>query len=161
MTAANQRRPLSAPRAALPVILYFYLLIGLVPAIATIELGMAFGAGSNALLGHFFIYLGVVGTIALAVLIAVRNGAVWGLTLLGLVSRMLVALIVATLAASALLASSAVRQGVVGARSTGEYGLIVIAICVPLAWLLLRGLRRVRWLDPKSTSDEWELPARG
>lgn len=157
---AVHRLPLSAPRAALPVILYFYVLIGIVPAITTIELGQAMGS-SSALLGHFYIYLISVGAVALIVLVAIRNGALWGLKLLSLISRVFIFALVATVAASALLAAGVVQPGVAGARSTGEYGLIVAAVALPLAWLLGRGLRRVRWLDPTSTSDEWEPPAQG
>lgn len=42
----------------------------------------------------------------------------------------------------------------------GQFGIGAFLICTPVLWLLLRALKRVRWLDPTSAPEEWKPPVK-
>lgn len=156
----TRRPPFSVPRQALRVIASFFLVAGSVPALWAMTAGPVFGSSHDLLDDYFPLYLVIVAAFVLGVIFAARTGRLWGLWLLRVAAQMLAAMVVTGLVGNGLLALGAVGNGTVAARASGEFGVIGLLICAPVAWLLLRGLTRVRWLDPRSRPEEWEPPLR-
>lgn len=161
MSAAPQDRPpLSMPTAALRLLTYLYLLIGSVPALCLMVLGPLRGTSSDLLSGHLLGYILIVGGWLLFVLFSVRSGRRAGIRLFRGTATGLAVTMAVGLFGAALVTFGLAGDGVRHARLTGQFTLLGLLVCLPLAIVLLRGIGRVRWLDPLSTPDEWEPPAR-
>ena len=157
---AVRRPPFSVPRQALPVMGYMYLLVASAPALCLLTLGPVLGSRRDDLDDHFLAYLGIVSGVYLGLLFAVRSGRVWGLVLLRYVALFLTGLTAVGLAASAMLAVGWLANGTRTTRLSGQFSTMGFLVCAVLAFLLLRALGRVRWLDPRSGPETWEPPLR-
>lgn len=160
VSQSTDRPPLSMPKAAITVLIYLYLLLGSVPAISLMLLGPILRSPTDLLDAHFILYVAVVGGWLLALLFIVRSGRVVGLRLFRGTAWLLTALVALGLVGAVLLSIGQLGNGTRTVRLTGQFGVIGLAICSAFLWRLLRGLTQVRWLDPKSTPNEWEPPAR-
>ena len=146
------------PAAAIPAFISLYLLLGAVPAMALMVSGYFFGSAEDALMANFFPYIAVLSVLMLTTIVGLRRGDLWGIRLFRGLAWVLVALIVVVLLASLALWRDAVGHGLTGAKESGTFVLIAVAVCCVPAFILLRGLHRVRWLDAHSLPNEWELP---
>ena len=155
---AYARPPLSAPReAALPIGLLF-LAWGSVAPVTALAFGTALSISYNLIGEYFLVVVAIAAAPFLAVAFGCRKGTIWSIFLFqGLA---LVALIfgVIDLAAGALLSFGAVGFKDVTSRNTGLYVCICAGVLFTLSLALVWSMRRVRWLDPYSTPDEWETP---
>ena len=147
------RRPRGAPKASNPAVLSFLLLWAATPWMGLLvitvwnkwDFGVYFGAmGWNFLIGC----LGVV------IVVLLNLGHLYAVALFRYVGFALaVAAVAIALCAAAMLAEG----GLPGAdRDAAQFILIFSAFMVPMAAILVRGLLRVRWLDPASKPSEWE-----
>jgi hypothetical protein len=106
-------------------------------------------------------YVLVAGISLLALVFVFRSGRLWGLWTLRCAVLILAALDVAGLLGNALAAMGLIGSGTGYARSSGQFGLLAFLLAgSPLVILLVRGIVRVRWLDPRSAPPEWEKPLR-
>ena len=162
MTASPvPHRPKGLPAAAIPAFISLYVLLGAVPALALMVSGYFFGSAEDALMANFFPYLAVVSILMLTVIVGLRRGDLWGIRLFRGLAWVLVAMIVAVALAGLALWRSGVGRGLTGAKESGAFALIAAALCCAPAFVILRGLHRVRWLDPLSLPNEWEPPVTG
>lgn len=154
------RPPLSMPKAAINALLYVYLLIGSIPAILLMVLPQLLHSNRDFLNDYFLVYLLIVGGWLLTLLFVVRSGRLIGLHLFRSTAFLLTAMLLIGLAAAALVAFGIAGDGTHDARLGGQFGVGAFLICTPVLWLLLRALKRVRWLDPTSAPEEWEPPVK-
>ena len=159
-TVPRSRPPFSMPRAAIVSLFRLYLLIGSVPPILLVVLGPIAGAPHDLLDTYLPEDVALCTIWLLALLFVVRSGRIAGLRLYRGTAFLLVAMwCVASLCALSL-ALGIAGDGTRHVALIGRFGALGCALCLPLAWSLLRDLKRVRWLDPLSTPDEWEPPLR-
>jgi hypothetical protein len=70
------------------------------------------------------------------------------------------------LAVAGLFGNLLVALGLIGSRtscaiSSGQFGALAFLVFgLPFSCLLLRGVTKTRWLDPRSRPEEWEPPMR-
>ena len=149
-------RPKGMPAAAIPAFISLYLLLGAVPAMALMVSGYFFGSAEDALMANFFPYIAVLSVLMLTTIVGLRRGDLWGIRLFRGLAWVLVAMIVVVALAGLALWRGGVGRGLTGATETGAFMLIAAALCCVPAFIMRRGLRRVRWLDPLSLPNEWE-----
>ena len=151
--SAKLRRPRGAPRASNPAVASFYLLWLSAPAMAWLMLtiweqwdfSIYFGA-----ITWFF----AIGCVGVAMVVLLNFGHVQAVALFRYTGF--------ALAASALtIALWAIATIAIGGMSSAAHTatvfvLIYSALMTPMAAVLVRGLLRVRWLDPTSKPSEWE-----
>ena len=157
-TPPAPHRPAGLPAAAIPAFISLYLLLGAVPALALMVSGYFFGSAKDALMANFFPYLAVVSILMLTVIVGLRRGDLWGIHLFRGLAWVLVAMIGVVALAGLALWRGGLGHGLTGEKESGAFILIAAALCCAPAFILLRGLRRVRWLNPFSSSNEWEFP---
>ena len=150
-----QNRPfLSFPGKALTPLVLFYLFWGWTPANAVSSFGNLFG--NDELIGsHFLAIVSVTAIPALLVIFGLRHGSVRGIRLLWVLSYLGAALLVFD-AAIGMLMTGGMIGGTSHDQLAGEFILMATAVLAVLCFFLLRTMKRVRWLDPNSTPDEWE-----
>lgn len=161
MPGPADRPPLSVPREALIVGIWLYLAWGTVPAFWMMSAAVMAGLDRDWLDDYLLAYVLVVGVSLLALVYVFRRGKLWGLWTLRYAVLLLAALDVAGFLGNALAATGLIGSGTAYARSSGQFGFLAfLLIGSPLVMLLLRGIVRVRWLDPRSAPSEWEKPLR-
>lgn len=146
------------PKAGIPAFVSLYLLLGVVPAVLLMISGDLVGSDGDVLLENFWAYLGAVSILLLLTIVGLKRGDVWGIRLFRAVARCLMAMMVFTFVAGLLLGTRVMGGRIAGAQESGLFSLVAIVACCIPAWLLLSGLRHVRWLDPRSLPSEWEPP---
>lgn len=155
------RPPLSVPREALTVGIWLYLAWGTIPAFWMMSAAAMVGIDRDWLDDYLLPYVLAAGISLLALAFVFRGGRLWGLWTLRYVALLLAALDVAGLLGNALAATGLIGSGTGYARSSGQFGFLAfLLVGSPLVKFLLRGIVRVRWLDPRSTPPEWEKPLR-
>lgn len=160
-SGAADRPPLSVPREALTVGVWLYLAWGTIPAFWMMSAAVMVGVDRDWLEDYLLPYVLVDGLSLLALVFSFRGGRLWGLWTLRGAALLLAALDVAGLLGNALAAVGLIGSGSRYALSSGQFGaLAFLLVGSPLVAMLLRGIVRVRWLDPRSTPQEWETPLR-
>lgn len=161
MSGPTDRPPLSVPREALSVGIWLYLAWGTIPAFWLMSAAVMAGFDRDWLGDYLLPYILVAGSSLLALAFIFRGGKLWGLWALRYAALLLAVLDVAGLLGNALVALGLIGTGTSYARSSGQFGVLAfLMVGSPLVVLLLRGIVRVRWLDPRSAPQEWEKPAR-
>lgn len=158
MRSSYKRPFVSAPRASIPAIILFYLFWGSTLPVAAMALGPIF-VGYDLLDAHFLLILILTSVPALVVIFGLRNGQPWSLKIMRVLSVLGVIAIILDAGVGLMLTlgfAGRTRSDVLG----GEFLLVVCMLLAAMAFFLFRTLRRVRWLDPYSTPDEWEPPMR-
>ena len=159
-TAPADRPALSMPKGAINALIYLYLLLGSVPALGLSVLEPLLRTDRDLLSEHLLAYVLVIGGWLLALLFVVRSGRRIGLRLFRGTALLLAAVLAAGIVASVLVTAGMVGDASRHARLSGEFAMVGFLVCAPVLLLLLLSLKRVRWLDPASSPDEWEPPAR-
>lgn len=154
----GDRRSLSLPRKAVPVIPGLFIFWGLAPIIATLALGLVRGDGSDPLAGNLLWLLPLISGPTLVTIFGLRFGKRWAVQLLRWLGWIAAAITIVSAIIGLLVSLSLLggqdRDAVLG----GQFLMIAVTFAAPFGWLMLRTIRRVRWLDPRSRPSEWEPP---
>jgi hypothetical protein len=152
-------RPPGAPRAAMPAFAsYFFLQLVVPNAIVMLSGAFLLGDGIGLFLPSMPILL--VGETAVLVPIAwgFSKGKLWAVRLFRPVAWVLAILHPPLLLLAALGAFGIIPMANLQATGSAVVMGVMLALVSPGPFLIAYGLRHVRWLDPASTPDEWELP---
>jgi hypothetical protein len=161
MSGPTDRPPLSIPREALTVGIWLYLAWGTIPAFWMMSAPVMIGIDRDWLGDYLLAFVLVAGISLLALAFVFRSGSLRGLWTLRFAAWLLASLDIAGLLDNSLVAMGWIGSGTGYARSSGQFGaLAFLLIGSPLVTLLLCGIVRVRWLDPRSAPQEWEKPLR-
>jgi len=161
MPGPTDRPPLSIPREALTVGIWLYLAWGSILAFWMMSAAVMAGIDRDWLDDYFLPFVLAAGISLVALVFVFRSGSLRGLWTLRLAALLLALLDVTGLLGNALVAMGWIGSGTGYARSSGQFGVLAfLLIGLPLTMLLLRGIIRVRWLDPRSAPRDWEKPLR-
>ncbi|MGI4797125.1 MAG: hypothetical protein ACRYG8_24345 [Janthinobacterium lividum] len=144
------------PPAAGPALLSLYVLLGTVPALSLMMSGYFLNTGRDELLEHLGADVGGAGFLMLLTIFGLRRGDLWGIRLFRSLAWCLIGLVAVNLVAALMLSASIVGPSLPGARGTGEFTMIATLACLVAVVILIRGMQRIRWLDPHSLPHEWE-----
>lgn len=154
----HARPKFSTPFGAAIAIILLYLFWGLTLPVAGLAIGWSM-LGYDPVMQAFIPLVALIAVPIIAVALGMRNGQPWSLRLF----RLLAVLGVAALAGD-VVAGLLLTFGMIGSTRhdylSGEFLLMASAVLAVLVFLIFRALRRVRWLDPYSTPEEWEPPVR-
>ena len=153
-----RRSPLSAPGGALLAVGLLFIVWGSVAPIAGIAIGTALRISYSLVGEHFLIVLGISAAPFLAVALGCRGGSTWAIFLFRILSGIALASFILDTGIGLLLAYGLVGFAEKTSRDTGLYVCFCAIILLAVSLLLVWSIRRVRWLDPYSTPDEWETP---
>lgn len=158
--APRNRPPLSVPKKAINVVIAIAMVLPFVLSNILGLVDLMIGSRISLLDQHLLLFIAAVGGWVLVLLFVVRSGRVIGLHLLRGTAALDGFCFLAGLVMAGALTFGFAADGSRHARLTGEFGIIMSAVVLPFLWFGLRGLRRVRWLDPQSSPEEWEPPVR-
>ena len=155
--AAADRPPLSAPMGALVAVGLLYVFWGgALPLAAVAADGLSPGDG-DPVMSIFLPLLAVSAGPLLAVIWGLRQGSRWSLWLLRVMAGLAAVSVAVDVIIGLLLTFAVVgrsRHDVLN----GEFLLVGSAILAVPGAFLLRSIVRTRWLDPRSSPEDWEPP---
>jgi hypothetical protein len=156
----TDRPSLSSPSEVKVVGVWLYFTWGTVPALWLMSAPQMIGIDGDWLLDHLLIYWPVDGLTCIAMIFTFR-GSLRGLWILRSAALSMTALAIAGLLGNGLVALGLLGAGTRHAELSGQFGALCFLLAgLPFSCLLLRGVTRVRWLDPRSLPEEWEPPMR-
>lgn len=139
------------------MLLLYVVWCAVLPAVA-MAVGFA-GLGYDPVMTIFLPLVALSGGPLLGVALGFRSGQVWAVRLIRILAIMGTLLLIGVGGVGILLALQKIGHGRHDQLS-GEFLLLVAAILTTPAVLLFRAIIRTRWLDPRSTAEEWEPPLR-
>ncbi len=151
----QNRPPLSVPAKGMTGWVLHYLFWGSTPPVAALAFGALTG-NVEPIAGNFLLLFLLAGLPGIIIILGIRFGPVKALWLRWITAYIGSALVVLDLIAGLLVTVGVAGGGTAFDRSAGEFVLIASVVVGTLCFFMFRAMRQVRWLDPRSTPNEWE-----
>ena len=152
------RPKLSAPRGAAVCAVLMYLAWGSVAPITAIAFGAALRISYDLLEKNFLIVLIISSAPIVIVTLGLRAGTIWSIFTIRYLTYASLIMALVDVCAGTLLATRTVGFQEVKSQHLGLFVCICASILLALSIALYRLIRRVRWMDPYSTPNDWETP---